>query len=421
MQTRHAAAGVIQAVLKGASLTTALPPVLNRINNPRDNAFIQALCYGTCRWYFELDAILSTLLETPLKAKDQDIQVLLLLGLFQLLHSNVPHHAAITETVSCVPRNKIWAKGLVNAILRRCQREMPFAAFPTHPEWWQNKLRQTWPQHYENIMTANNQHPPFHLRVHLKKIAREGYLAELNQAGLTAHFIPETHSGIQLEQPVPVTQLPHFEDGWVSVQDGAAQLAAPFLAPLPGERILDACAAPGGKTTHLLEWQPELAELIAIDCDKERLNQVRENLQRLQLDCTLTEADAGNPSSWWDGRLFDRILLDAPCSASGVVRRHPDIRLLRQEKDIAQLAAEQLRLLRALWPTLKSGGVLLYVTCSVFSEENSSLLASFLSSEPTACEEKIPTPLGHSCPHGLQILPGSQGMDGFYYALLRKN
>ena len=419
MQTRKVAAGVILKVLKGASLATALPPALAPFSASRDSAFIQALCYGTCRWYFELTAILSQLLPSPLKSKDQDIHVLIVLGLFQLIHSDIPPHAAITETVASAPLHKTWAKKLINAILRRCQREMPFAKHSAHPDWLEKKLRTDWPCDYETIMDANNQPPPFSLRVNLQKISRENYLTKLLQKGLKAYPLPETSAGIRLEKPMPVTQVPYFKKGWVSVQDGAAQLAAELLAPAAGERILDACAAPGGKTTHLLESEP-LLNLTAIDRDAKRLNQIKENLKRLNLHCTLIEADAGNLSTWWDGQHFDRILLDAPCSASGVIRRHPDIRLLRQESNIKTLAKEQLRLLHALWPTLKSGGVLLYATCSIFPEENTKVIQTFLNSQQDADEKPLRFfPKTHST-QGLQILPGIHDMDGFYYALLRR-
>lgn len=419
MQTRKAAAKVMLNVLKGASLADALPAAQQTV--PKDSAFLQALCYGTCRWYFALDAILATLLDTPLKAKDEDIHQLLLIGLWQLLYGEVPPHAAVKETVAAVPRKKPWAKSLVNAILRRCLREPPAVQDrPTHPDWWIRKLKTDWPHDWETVLLANNQHPPLTLRVNLQKISRDDYLETLANGGMDAVALPQTESGIQLSRPVPVSDLPLFQSGHVSVQDAAAQLAAPLLAPGANERVLDACAAPGGKTTHLLEWTKGKISLLAIDKHPARLAQVTENLQREGLHCTLKVADARRPDTFWDGQPFDRILLDAPCSASGVVRRHPDIRLLRREKDIPALAEEQYRLLVSLWPLLKPGGILLYATCSVFREENVLVVSRFLSTHPEAKEQPIKAEWGRACEIGRQILPGEENRDGFYYALLQK-
>ena len=424
MQVRAAAAQVIDQVMNGSSLSDCLPEQIKKISDVRDQRFLQALCYGVCRWYFRLDALANELLDKPLKEKDQDIYALILVGLYQLSEMRTSAHAAVSETVSATKNlKKIWAKGLVNAVLRNYQRREQELnekinktdAQYAHPEWIVKKLKTAWPQDWQDILTANNQHPPFALRVNQQKISREKYFAKL--AGV--EIIPETQAGIILETPVDVQQLPGFSVGEVSVQDGAAQLAAEILELAPGQYVLDACAAPGGKTAHILELQKNV-DLVAIDEDGKRLQLVRDNLQRLQLSAKCIVADAGDPKAWWDGKLFDRILLDAPCSASGVIRRHPDIKLLRRTDDIPQLAKEQLRLLNALWELLKSGGLLVYATCSIFPEENAAVLQAFLSKHPDAKEEKLEINWGIPCEVGRQILPGMSEMDGFYYARLRK-
>jgi 16S rRNA (cytosine967-C5)-methyltransferase len=267
------------------------------------------------------------------------------------------------------------------------------------------------------IVTANNQHPPFALRVNVQKQTREEYLKKIVEQD--AASIPETTAGIVLQTAVDVQELPGFAAGDISVQDGAAQLAAELLAPAPGDYVLDACAAPGGKACHILEMQPTV-KLVAIDCEASRLALVRDNLQRLHLDATCLQADAGDVIAWWDGELFDRVLLDAPCSATGVIRRHPDIKLLRQPDDIANLAVTQLRLLTRLWTVLKPGGRLVYATCSIFPEENEEVVKTFLLAHPDAIAEPMTQQWGKRCAIGRQVLPGMHGMDGFYFACLSK-
>lgn len=427
MNLRALATEVMVAVVAGTSLTEALALALAKTPTPREQAFVQALCYGVCRQYFRLTAILETLMPKPLKAKDSDVHLLLLIGLHQLIDMRVPAHAAVAETVAAT--KKVWAKSLINAVLRNYQRqaeniqsvlkENPAAHF-AHPAWLIASLQQAWPKEYENILLANNQHPPFALRVNQKKISRADYLAKLTSQTLAATIIPATQSGIELTQPLPVSAVPGFFAGEVSVQDGGAQLATELLAPVAGERILDACAAPGGKTAHILEQQPALVSLVAVDCVTSRVAAIQENLTRLQLTATVKCADVAAVHTWWDGELFDRILLDAPCSASGVVRRHPDIKLLRRPSDVPAFATEQLRLLTALWPLLRPGGLLLYVTCSIFPAENVEVILAFLAATPGASAEKITATWGVACEVGQQILPGMQGMDGFYFAGLRK-
>lgn len=431
MNLRAAAANIIHQVANnGKSLSDVLPPMLDKFKEQRDQALLQALCYGVCRRYFFLSAIADALLEKPLKQKDQDIFCLLLVGLFQIIDMRIPDYAAVDETVAAVKDlNKVWAKGLVNAVLRNYQRSAETlvdkltkndeSAY-SHPAWIVGKLKKYWPSHWQQILNANNAHPPFALRVNTQKITRENYLQKLQKYSIEADIIPETSAGIIVKNPMDALSLPGFKEGEISVQDGAAQMSASLLELVPGLTILDACAAPGGKTAQILETEPQLKKCIAIDNSENRLQLVKDNLQRLDLTAECIQQDAGNTPAWWDGQLFDRILLDAPCSASGVIRRHPDIKLLRRPEDIQNLAKEQERLLTALWPLLKTDGIFLYVTCSIFPEENHRLLERFLTTHPDAKEEKIQAIWGLDCSVGKQILPGMHDMDGFYYARLRK-
>lgn len=428
MNVRALAAYVIADVLSGQSLSDCLPERLQQCKDPRDQALLQAICFGVCRFYFRLDFFLGKLLKHPLKKKDNDIRALLLIGLYQLAEMRIPDYAAVSDTVDAVKiLKKIWAKNLVNAVLREYLRRAQELAetqktyLPAeylHPIWLIEKIKKIYPDEWMNILNENNQHPPFTLRVNLARTTRETYLKKLAAENISAYIIPEIKSGIVLETPHPVEALPGFAEGDVSVQDAGAQFAAELLEVKRGFNVLDACAAPGGKTTHILEVAQHI-NLLAIDQDRKRLARVQENLQRLKFSAKCITADAANIASWWDGKEFDRILLDAPCSASGVIRRHPDIKLLRQPKDIEGLAKEQLRLLTALWPLLRKGGMLVYVTCSIFPEENNEVIQKFLSLHENAKEEKINGLWGQACDVGRQILPGMHLMDGFYYACLR--
>ena len=428
---RASAAKIIGEVLsQGSSLSEILPKEIKLIKDPRDQALLQALCFGVCRRYEYLEAIAQAILDKPIMSKDSDVFALLLIGLFQLTEMRVPEYAAVADTVSAVDDlKKAWAKGLVNAVLRTFQRHSdeikaivmtkPEIQF-SHPSWLIGMIEKAWPINAEAILTANNQHPPMSLRVNQRKISREDYLAKLAALEFAADPIPETQHGIILREPRDVLELPGFLEGEVSVQDGAAQLAVELLQLEPGLHVLDACAAPGGKTAHIAEQEPALAELIAIDDDVIRLARVTENLERLQLNATCVAADAVDVAAEYGVPTFDRILLDAPCSASGVIRRHPDIKLLRQPGDVQNLVAEQLRLLNALWSCLKVGGLLLYVTCSVFPRENTGVIGEFMATHPDAAEEPIIANWGKAVKVGRQILPGMHNMDGFYYARLRK-
>ncbi len=412
------------------SLGSLLGPQLAALDDPRQRALTQELAFGTLRWSYRLEALLAQLLRKPLKKKDRDLHALLLVGLYQLLMLEMPAHAAVSETVEVARQlGKDWAAGMVNGVLRNAQRQSAAllqavdasaTARWSHPHWWIERLQRDWPENWQQILEAGNRRPPMVLRVNRLQVAREDYLQQLQAAGIEAWALPFAGSAIQLQQPVAVDSLPGFREGQVSVQDGAAQLCASLLDLQAGQRVLDACAAPGGKTGHILELAPQLECLLAIDVDEARLQKVRENLQRLQLNAALLAVDAGAPQSWWDGKPFDRILLDAPCSASGVVRRHPDIKLLRRSADLRSLSQQQQRLLEALWPLLASGGMLLYVSCSVFRQENSDNLRAFLDRHADASELPLRTEWGKVPPVGRQLLPGEHEMDGFYFACLSK-
>ncbi|MEX0295060.1 16S rRNA (cytosine(967)-C(5))-methyltransferase RsmB [Pseudomonas putida] len=430
MNPRLAAARALAAVLSGkASLNSSLPAQLDKVED-RDRGLTQDLAFGTARWQPRLDLLAAQLLQKPFKAADADVQALLLVGLYQLFYTRIPAHAAIGETVGCADKlKKPWAKGLLNAVLRRAQREGEAllagmerdpVVRTAHPRWLQKALKAFWPEQWEAICAANNAHPPMILRVNRRHHSRDAYLALLTETGVDASACQFSRDGIVLTEACDVRSLPGFAEGWVSVQDEAAQLSADLLELAPGQRVLDACCAPGGKTCHLLEAEAGLAHLVAIDLEAKRLTRVRENLDRLQLDAELVACDARDTASWWDGKPFQRILLDAPCSATGVIRRHPDIKLTRQADDIPALAALQGELLDALWPTLEVGGMLLYATCSSLPTENTEVIEAFLARTPGARELDLATEAGIRQPHGRQLLAQEGGHDGFYYAKLIK-
>lgn len=427
MNTRLVAARVLSRVLQdGQSLTAALDNAFPTIESAKDRAFIQALCYGVCRQYHRLDFILSQLLDKPLK--DADVRSLALVGLYQLKFMRVKPHAAVSETVLAA-RKKPWAKSLINALLRTYLREQEGlehkadksqVAALSHPEWLIKQIEQDWPEQAQEIMLENNQPPPMALRVNLAKNSREHYLQLLTGQGIAAESVSFCPSAIRLDKPVPVDLLPGFADGLASVQDAAAQLAAGLLDARPGHRVLDVCAAPGGKTAHILETQAQLKELVAVDIDGSRMQRVGENLQRLGLQAELVVGDAANPEAWWDGKLFDRILLDAPCSALGVIRRHPDIKLLRRADDIGPLQALQKTILQAVWPLLAPGGLMVYATCSILKQENEQQIQDFLAEHADAVELAIVADWGVAGACGRQIFTGESAMDGFYYACIAK-
>ncbi|CRM32599.1 16S rRNA (cytosine(967)-C(5))-methyltransferase RsmB [Pseudomonas sp. 58 R 12] len=430
MNPRLAAAKALAAVLNGkASLNSSLPTQMDKVED-RDRGFTQDLAFGTARWQPRLSALAAKLLQKPFKAADADVEALLLVGLYQLLYTRVPAHAAIGETVGCADKlKKPWAKALLNAVLRRAQRESEAllaelehdpVVRTAHPRWLQKSLKAFWPEQWEAICAANNAHPPMILRVNRRHHSRDAYLQLLTDAGINATPCVYSVDGIVLEAAADVRSLPGFVEGWISVQDEAAQLAADLLDLAPGQRVLDACCAPGGKTCHILEVETDLAGVVAVDLEAKRLVRVRENLARLGLSAELIAADGRDTATWWDGKPFQRILLDAPCSATGVIRRHPDIKLTRQPDDIAALAVLQGELLDALWPTLEVGGILLYATCSTLPTENTEVIEAFIARTSGARELDLATTAGIKQPHGRQLLAQEGGHDGFYYAKLIK-
>ena len=431
MNTRATAARVLtQVFVDGNSLSAALPAVLSNIKNTQDKGLIQEMCYGVMRWYPRLEWVANHLVDRPLKVRDRDVLNLILLGLYQFMFLRIPPHAVVNETVNAVKElGKPWARHMINAVLRTFQRDREQIlitlegneeAATAHPAWLLGMIRKNWPDDWQRIVQANNQRPPMTLRVNLQKIDQTGYLQLLLSNGIDAKVAPFTEYGVELENPVDVNELPGFDQGWVSVQDAAAQLAAPLLDVQPEHKVLDACAAPGGKSAHILELQPKLQDLIALDIDQKRLVRIIDNLQRLHLQARLVCGDATMPEKWWDGTLFDRILLDAPCSASGVIRRHPDIKRLRRPEDVVALVELQRQILNALWPLLKPGGMLLYVTCSILPEENDKQITTFLNHHEDAVENRIAAGWGHGVNVGRQILPGENNMDGFYFVSIYK-
>ena len=428
MNSRLIAARVLSRVLQdGQSLTATLESALQTVESGKDRAFVQALCYGVCRTYHRLDFILSELLDKPLK--DMDVKSLAFTGLYQLKYMRVKPHAAVSETVLAA-RKKPWAKALINALLRRYLREQDNleqiadtvqVAAVSHPDWLIKQIEQDWPQQAQQIFLENNQQPPMALRVNLTRSSTDEYLQQLRGLGIEAEAVSFCPSAIILDKPVAVDLLPGFAGGLVSVQDTAAQLAAGLLDVQAGHRVLDVCAAPGGKAAHILEHQPQLKECVAVDVDASRMQRVSDTLQRLKLSATLVVGDAAKPDDWWDGQLFDRILLDAPCSALGVIRRHPDIKLLRRAEDIKPLQVLQKNILHAVWPLLAPGGIMLYATCSILKQENEQQIDAFLVEHPDAVELPIDAAWGIAGCRGRQIMTGESTMDGFYYARLGKS
>ncbi|MDZ4141585.1 MAG: 16S rRNA (cytosine(967)-C(5))-methyltransferase RsmB [Methylotenera sp.] len=436
--SQQIAANAVNQVLSGRNLTLALPAALAIFPNatPQQRGAAQDLSYGTLRFFGEIDAYLVQLLEKPLT--DNRINALLLVAIYQLLHDKADAFTVVNQAVHAVselkkPVPKSWAKGLVNAILRNFlrQKEALSAKFKanevatySHPQWWINKLRMQYPNHWQGMLEAGNEHPSMTLRVNTQKISINDYMQLLARQDIEA-----THIGGQavvLIKPQPVEKIPGFTDGIISVQDYGAQLAAYLLdlnlqAMLPNIRVLDACCAPGGKTGHILELAD--VQMTALDNDEARLQRVQSNLDRLQLKANLVTGDAAS-ATWWDGKLFDRILADVPCTASGIVRRHVDIKWLRREADVASFTAQQAKILPNLWQMLAKGGKLLYVTCSVFNEENQGQVDKFLQNNADATQLSFELPA--NCPQdGIKQLNGqlipTSAHDGFFYALLQKN
>lgn len=415
------------------SLNTLMPLAIEQVEE-RDSALLQEIVFGSCRWYEYLKSVHNKFLDKPLHREDKLVESLLKIGAYQLLFMRTPAHAAINETVQASVELGIERfKPLINAVLRRIS-ELPSIEDPeqieealivaSYPEWIKEKLKHNWPKHWQSILRRGNERPPMTLRVNQQfseaEDPRQSYLKLLKEHEIEAKVCVYSPFGIQLIKPVSVMDLPNFADGAVSVQDEAAQLCCELLALEEGQNVLDACAAPGGKTGAILESQKKL-RLTALDSEPLRAAMIEDNLERLNLKATIKVSRAEDLDSWWDGELFDRILLDAPCSASAVIRRHPDIKLLRQEGDIKALAELQLRLLTNLWQTLKPGGILVYATCSVFPQENSRIIERFLKQDASATLSIIEAPWGEDTGFGRQLFPQENGHDGFFYARLKKN
>jgi len=431
-EPRAAAAAVVVAVRdQKRSLDEALDtPRIQTLADTRDRALVQELSYGTLRLLPRLEALAAALMHKPLKPGEGDLEALILVGLYQLIATRIPPHAAVAATVAAARTlGRPWAAGLVNALLRRYEREKDtleaaLAEDPRvrwlFPDWLLRRLQAAWPDCWQAICDASNTQPPMSLRINRLRTDRRDYAARLAELGITARPLPYTETGLTLDTPVPTARLPGFDAGLVSVQDGGAQLAAALLDPHPGERILDACAAPGGKTAHLLELADNDLDLIALDLEPLRLARVVEGLARLGLSARTSIGDAAAPEGDWAQGPYQRILLDVPCSATGVIRRHPDIKWLRRDADIPRLAAQQGRILDAVWPLLASGGTLLYVTCSLLPEENEDQVSAFLTRTRDACIDPIAAPWGQVRGPGHQILPETGGMDGFFFARVRR-
>ncbi|MDH3286187.1 MAG: 16S rRNA (cytosine(967)-C(5))-methyltransferase RsmB [Betaproteobacteria bacterium] len=425
VEVQRLAAGLVGGVLAGRSLNAELAALWRRRaqSAARDRSAIQDLAYGTLRFLGWLEAVLEALLQKPLR--DTRLRALLLVALYQLEHTRAAPHAVVDHAVrTCEVLGLASAKGLTNAVLRNFLRDrtalgarvqrLETARF-CHPQWWIEKLRAQYPSHYAAALEADNLHPPLALRVNQRRVATETYLALLAQQGIRAEAIGET--GVVLASPLPADRIPGLADGLVSVQDTAAQLAAPLLDLRDGMRVLDACAAPGGKTTHALELAD--VDLVALDSDERRLERVHANLARLGLNARVVCGDAAESGTWWDGKPFERVLADVPCSASGVARRHPDIKWLRRAADVAQFAQVQRHMLDALWQLLGRGGKLLYATCSVFLEENGEQVAHFVERHPDATRLTLPALDDDPRLPAGQLLQTPRH-DGFFYALLQK-
>lgn len=424
---RSQAVSVLTEVLdKGRSLSRAKASI-QTLPEQRDRSFAMELVNGVLRWRFKLDAVLAKLLNKPLRKKDHDLHCLLMIALYELMELGSPDYAVVNEAVSVTKQlGKQWASGMVNGVLRNFIREKEmlltfnedFEQF-SHPQWLLDSLKQDWPHDWQRIVDANNQRPPMWLRVNTGKISMDAYASMLQQQGIQYTFHPHASSAVLLESPMHVHDLPGFDTGLVSVQDAAAQLAAQLLEPQSGDRVLDLCAAPGGKTCHLLEAVPGI-DMIAVELEAERMHKVEQNLERLGLSAQLITGDATDAQSWWDGKPFDRILVDAPCSATGVIRRHPDIKSLRKHDDLDALTQIQQQILQQAWLMLKPGGELLYVTCSVLRQENEQQIEQLLSGNSDAREIPVNENWGVPCQTGRQLLPGEDQADGFYYSKLAK-
>lgn len=418
-----AAKAIIQVLDQGQSLSTVLPGLHNNISD-KDRALLQELCFGTLRVLPQLEWCIQQLMARPLTGKQRVFHYLIMVGLYQLIYTRIPAHAALAETVEgATALKRPQLKGLINGVLRQFQRQQVELleragnndSHYLHPSWLLARIKRAYPGQWQQILDANNQKPPMWLRVNRLHHTRNKYLELLKQAGIEATLHDVFPDALRLITPCAVNSLPGFELGWATVQDASAQGCVDLLDPQDGEQILDLCAAPGGKTTHILEAAPK-AHVLAVDIDEVRLNRVKENLKRLQLHAVVRVGDSRTPDVWCGDQLFDRILLDAPCSATGVIRRHPDIKWLRRDGDITELAQLQSEIIEAIWPKLKKGGVMVYATCSILPEENQQQIMAFLQRNVEA--ELVET--GTTEAPGKQNLPHPEDGDGFFYAKLIK-
>lgn len=413
---------------QGRSLSDELPKQQDKLEG-KDKGLLQEICYGVLRYLPELENDIRQLMDKPLTGKQRVFHFLLIVGVYQIKYMRTPDHAAVSETVAAtsVLKNR-HMKALVNGVLRNFVRQqnteqqnsttLSDAITFNHPGWFIKKLQQGYPNQWQAILTANQLKPPMWLRVNQQVQTTENYQALLTNNEITIKATEPNSGAIELSRPVDVQKLPGFNEGWVSVQDAAAQQAARLLDCKAGDVVLDCCAAPGGKTCHMLETTPDITSMTAIDIEETRLERVRDNLSRLKLNAKVIAGDAANPDSWWDGQLYDRILLDAPCSGTGVIRRHPDIKWLRKSSDIDALVVLQQQILKSIWSLLKPGGTLLYATCSVLPEENSLQIAKFIEENSNAQLIAITDKVDDI---GWQLVPDDRNMDGFYYAKLIKN
>lgn len=424
-----AARGLAEIALRGASLRDVMERHAPRLADSRDRALLMALLSEGARWWLRFEPAIDRLLQKSLRHKDPAVHALLVLGLVQLEILELQPYAAVAATVEAVRSlHRPQLSGLVNAVLRRWQREresllQQLDASPqtrhAHPAWLVSTLQRDWPAQADAVMAADNVEPPLMLRVNRQRADRDGLRQQWAAAGYEATVHPWLSDALVLPHSTDVTRMPGFEDGLFAVQDGAAQVAADLAELADGMRVLDACAAPGGKACHLLERAD--IDLTALEMDASRAERIRQNLMRLRLNAKIVIGDAGAPNGWWKGAAFDRILIDAPCSATGVMRRRPDVRLHRRESDILAMHEQQRRILSALWPLLAPGGRLIYITCSVLRAENEAIVGELLAAQADAKAVPFELPTGQAAAVGWQILPGDGDLDGMYYAVLTKS
>jgi 16S rRNA (cytosine967-C5)-methyltransferase len=426
-QARALAAQAMAAIVGGTSLRASFAAHAARLDDARDRALLSALLHEGARWWLRYEAAVDGMLSEPLRAREPVVHAALVLGIVQLEVLRLPEYAAVAATVDAIRAlGKTRFAALANAVLRRWLRERETQGrrldeAPTtrraHPAWLLDVLAADWPQEFDSILTANNIEAPLWLRCNRRRTTPSALRTRLADVGVVSEAVTALPDALLLPQSTEIRTLPGYAEGLFSVQDGAAQHAAGLLDLADGMRVLDACAAPGGKSAHILEFAG--VDLLALDANPARLRLVEENLHRLGLHAGVRAGDAAQPEPWWDGRPFERILLDAPCSATGIIRRQPDIKLHRRASDIDALVETQRRLLEALWPLLRAGGRLVYATCSVLARENVAQIEAFLARHADA--RVLPAVPGwRGASTGAQNLPGESGMDGFFYAVVEK-